>query len=90
METAEKIDPTGNELPPYRRKLREMFGNRRWIADNINELMATYRDRWIVVAERAVIGTGDTAESAVTNCNCKVDEVEAIVLLVPAEIHRPI
>ena len=88
METAAKIDPATNELPPYRLKLREMFSNRRWIAEHIDELMANHRDRWIVVAERAVIGTGETAEAAVAACDRKVDEVEAIVLLVPAEIHR--
>ena len=90
METAEKADAATQELPPYRRKLREMFSNRRWIADNIDELMTNYRDRWIVVVESSVVGKGATAEAAVANCNGHVDEVEAIVLLVPAEIHRPI
>jgi hypothetical protein len=75
-------------LTPHRRKLREMLRNRHWIAAHIEELIGSHRDRWIVVAGQSVIGAGDTAEGAIAACGREIDEVEAIVLLVPAEIHR--
>lgn len=81
---------TADELPAYRRNLREALINRRWIARNIDALIATYRDRWIVVDEEQIIGVGDTADAAIAACERAVNDVTAIVLLVPREVHRPI
>jgi len=78
------------KVTPYRNNLIKILENRHWIDEQIEELMKTYSNKWIVVWNKAVQAVADSPEEALNDCRKKIIEEEAIVMMVPTYIPRPI
>lgn len=76
-------------LTPYRQRMREMFRNRAWLAQNVQTLCQQYAEQWVVIDDQSVKGTGATPQAALASSG-PVDESIALVLMLSGRIPTPI
>jgi len=92
LENRDKIDirEAIKKATPYRNNLIKILENRHWIDEHIEELRNKYVDKWIVVWDREIQAVAGSPEEGLNDCRKKIIEEEAIVMMVPGYIPRPI
>ena len=76
-------------ITPYRQRMRTMFRNRAWLAQNIQALCQQYPEQWVVIDDESVKGAGVSPEAAIASSG-PIDESIALVLMLSARIPTPI
>lgn len=76
-------------LTPYRQRMREMFRNRAWLAENVQSLCQQYAEQWVVIDDQSVKGAGDSPQAALAGSG-PVDETVALVLMLSGRIPTPL
>jgi hypothetical protein len=76
-------------LTPYRQRMREMFRNRAWLAQNVQSLCQQYAEQWVVIDDQSVKGAGDSPQAALADSG-PVDETVALVLMLSGRIPTPL
>lgn len=76
-------------ITAYRQRMREMFRNRAWLAENIQTLCQRYAEQWVVIDDQSVKGAGASAQAALDSSG-PVDESVALVLMLSGPIPTPI
>lgn len=76
-------------LTPYRQRMRTMFRNRAWLAENVQTLCQQYAEQWVVIDDQSVKGSGASPEAALDSSG-PVDESVALVLMLQRRIPTPL
>ena len=76
-------------LTAYRQRMREMFRNRAWLAQNVQTLCQQYAEQWVVIDDQSVKGVGDSPQAALADSG-PVDETVALVLMLSGRIPTPL
>lgn len=76
-------------ITPYRQRMRTMFRNRAWLAQNIQGLCQQYPEQWVVIDGQSVKGVGASPEAAIASSG-PIDESIALVLMLSGRIPTPI
>ena len=89
-------DTTGTDIAAglhiitaYRQRMREMFLNRAWLAENVQTLCQQYAEQWVVIDDQSVKGAGASPQAAL-ELSGPVDESVALVLMLSGHIPTPI
>jgi hypothetical protein len=83
------VEPGLRADTPYRRRLAAMFRNRAWLAAHIDALCREHADRWVVIDDQALKGSGASAAEALAQSG-PIDDSIALVLMLPRRIPTPI
>lgn len=76
-------------LTAYRQRMRAMFRNRAWLAENVQALCQQYAEQWVVIDDQSVKGAGTSPQAALADSG-PVDESIALVLMLSGRIPTPL
>ena len=81
----------------YRKKtevqtcIDKRFKNRDWIEENFQSIQEKYKEKWIAVAGKKVVGTGEDPEIIKKELDRVFSSLEIVLLRVPeGDISQPV
>lgn len=78
----------GKNTTEVQKARMRLLENRMWVDDNITDLQQEYKNTWVVVQNKAVIDSGQTARELRAKVQ-KAMEDETLIIFVPNIIAKP-
>lgn len=80
-----------NKHTTIQKSVLERFKNRDWLDASFKEVQGRYSEKWIAVAGKKVVASGNDPDIVINDVKGKFPALEIVVVLVPpGEISQPI
>ena len=73
------------------KELLKLIENRDWLEANLKEIQDQYAEKWVAVAGKKMVGSGNSPDKAKENIKGSFSTIELLLLRVPkGKISQPV